>query len=741
MSAQLTKKHDAAALQTLYTDGDTVDKEIFAEMRSNLLLVGSEHYNKRQNSFYRRIRDSRELSQEQKLRLTKNHIQKICKTYVNQVLSAAPGVGFEPKDESSMQNQKCAELHHSVWQDAVETYNISELTDDWCDEFVEVGEVHVKIFFDPSSGTIKGYNQDVDENGDPSVDPLGEPIPDMASPVYHGEFQFEEIYGFNLLRPPECKDLRKAPWLGIRKMVDKDDLLSKWGDDEEKSKFIVTSSDETFLVFDGARGGYRKSTNQVMVREFYFRPCPLYPRGFFYITTKEGILEEGELPGGLFPIISGLFDKIQTTPRGRSCIKYLRPYQAEINRSASKIAEHQITLGDDKLLLQNGTKVSAGVALPGVRSVNFTGQAPTVLSGRSGAQYLEYMVAQIKEMYEVANVAEQEVDMSSQIDAYTMLFRSATQKKKFQRYIKRFEKFLVDVCKLYLRLAKLHMSADQVVYAVGKNEQINIAEFKCQDDISCTIKVVPQADDIETKLGKTLSINHVLQYAGNQLKPEDIGRLMRQMPYANFEEEFGDITIDYDSIKNDLLALDRGEQPPIHPYDNHVYCVKRLTKRMREADFRFLAPQIQQNYALKVQMHEKMEAQRLQQMQRAEQGYIPTGGYMVGCDFYVNDPEDPNKTRRVRVPYEALQWLIQQMASQGQSLQELESMNQGAQQQIAGMVTTQGQISQAGARTPSPGGGAPNFQPGQAPPGMMAPRPIPPMGGGVPNGTGFNRSA
>lgn len=736
MQAQMTKKHDAAALDALYTDSDSVDKEIFAEMRSNLLLVGSEHYSRHKNSFYRRLRDSREVSQEQKLRLTKNHIQKICKTYVNQIMSAAPGVGFEPKDEASMQNQKNAELHHSVWQDAVERHNISDLTDDWCDEFVEIGEVHAKVFFDPNGGPIRGYNQASDENGDPAVDENGEPVPDMDSPVYQGEFQFEEVYGFNLLRPPECKDLRKAAHLIIRKMVNKDDLLSQWGDDDEKSKFIVSSADETFLVFDGARGGYRKSTNQVMVREFYFRPCPLYPRGYFYITTKEGILDEGELPGGLFPIISQPFDKIQTTPRGRSPIKYLRPYQAEINRSASKIAEHQITLGDDKLLIQNGTKVSAGVALPGVRSVNFTGQSPTVLAGRSGAQYLEYMVAQIKEMYEVANVMEQDMDMSGQTDPYTMLFKSATQKKKFQRYIKRFEKFLVEVCKLYCRLAKIHMSDDQLIYAFGKNEQINIPEFKTQDDILLTVKVVPQADDVETKLGKQLSINHVLQYTGSQLRPEDIGRLLRQMPYANFEEDFGDITIDYDSIKNDLLALDRGEQPPIHPYDDHKYCVKRLTKRMREGDFRFLAPQIQQSYALKVQMHEQFEAQRLTQMQRAQQGYIPTGGYMVGCDFYVNDPEDPNKTRRVRVPYEALQWLITQMSSQGQSLQELESMNQGAQAQIANMVTTQGQVSQPGARTPMAAGGAPNFKPGAVPPGMMAPRPTPPMGGGVPNGTG-----
>ena len=750
LKTQMTEKHDNTALSALYTDGDSVDQEVFAEMRSNLLLVGGEHYNRRQSSFYRRIRDSRELSQEQKLRLTKNHIQKICKTYVNQILSAAPGVGFEPKEESSLQNQKSTELNHSAWQDAVDRYDINDKIDDWGDNFVEVGEVACKVFFDPSGGQISAYNQAVSEEGEPEFDENNEPVPDMDSPVYAGEFIFEEIYGFNLLRPPECKDMRKAAWLCIRKMVDKDTLLKRWGDDEEKASFIVASPDDTFLVFDGARGGYRKATNQVLIREFFFRPCPLYPRGYFYITTKEGILDEGELPGGLFPIVFMPFDKIQTTPRGRSCIKYLRPYQAEINRSASKIAEHQITLGDDKLLLQNGTKVSAGASLPGVRAVNYTGQKPEVLPGRNGAQYLEYMNSQIEEMYRVANVAEQEQDSPSQQDPYMMLFKSATQKKKFQRYIKRFERFLVDVCKLYLRLAKIHFNDEQVIHAIGKSEQINIKEFKTTDELSFCVKIVPQADDVETKFGKQLSIQHVLQYVGGQLKPEDIAKLIRQMPWANFEADFDEMTVDYDSIRNDILALDRGEQPPVHPYDNHVYVIKRLTNRMRAPDFRFLSPQVQNSYAMKVQLHEKLEAQRQAQLQRAEQGYIPTGGYMVGCDFYVNNPDDPNKTRRVRVPYEALQWLINQMQSQGSSLEELESMNQGAQQQIAGMMSGPGAqqpMARPGGmarpnptplqpKVPHPGAGMPmgGSQPGMG--GMRAPMPVnrPPMPGMSPMG-------
>ncbi len=732
-------KHDIAALNALYLDGESCDQEVFAEQRSNLLLVAGEHYNRRVSSFYKRIRDSRELNSEQKIRLTKNHIQNICKLYANNIISATPGVGFEPKDEQSIQDQKSAELHHAVWQDACEKYSlVTDLMDQWCDDFIQVGEVYVKIFWDPYKGEVKAYEQKVDDDGAgifydmqgqqtlDAVDEMGNPhslMPDEDLPVFSGEFVWEEIYGFNLLRSAQAKTMEASPHLINRKMVKTSDMKDRYKNDPDKAKVFISSSEDTFTVFDGGRGGYKKTEGMTMVREYFFHPCPEYPKGFFFFTTKEGIFEKGELPGGIFPIVGQGYEKIQTTPRGRSPIKHMRPYQIEINRSASKIAEHQVTLGDDKILIQNGTKVSAGVALPGVRAINYTGQEPDILPGRSGEQYVAYMQSQITELYMVMNVQQDGQQVAAQLDPYALLFRSASQKKVFQRYTKRFENFLMNVCKTYLRLAKIHLPDDALIWAVGKSEQVNIAEFKNANDISYQIKVEAQSDDIETKLGKQLVLNHVLQYVGPQLKPDDVGKLMRQMPYANFDGSFDDMTVDYDSCENDLLALDRGEPVQVNYYDEHPYMIKRLIARMRKPDYKYLAPQIQQAYQGIVQQHEQMEAQKQMQIQQAEQGYIPTGGQLLGCDFFVADPASPSKTRRARIPSEAIQWLVTHMEAQGQSLEQLEGLNTGAQAQIAGQMAQQpGGIPQPqGAHTsvatppgmghaPQPGPGGPQGQ-------------------------------
>jgi hypothetical protein len=51
--------------------------------------------------------------------------------------------------------------------------------------------------------------------------------------------------------------------------------------------------------------------------------------------------------------------------------------------------------------------------------------------------------------------------------------------------------------------------------------------------------------------------------------------------------------------------------------------------------------------------------------QAAKNGLIPTGGYFVGIDFYVNNPTSPGKTQRARVPFDAVVWLLQRLEAQG----------------------------------------------------------------------------
>jgi hypothetical protein len=686
--SQLTK------LLQQYNQSNEVDRHIFAEMRSNIMLAMGDHYNRRYSRIWGRIRDSRQFNDEQqRMRITKNHIHRISRIYINNIVNQAPGVAIQPQREEELQDVKAAELNGAVWEDIKHRHRIREKIREWACDFIDIGEVWTKVFWDPNAGRFLGYEQEIDENGEGKFDVDGEPLPSKR-PVFTGDIAFERHYGFNVLRDPNAKEVKEGYKI-VRKMVDKKIMQARYAGDEDKLSYIQDSSNDVWTVYEGSSGNFYRTKDQVLVKEFYYPKSEEHPKGKFMIATEHGVLEEGELPFGIFPMITTGFDEIQTTPRRRSIIKQLRPTQAEINRVASQIAIHQITVGDDKLLVQAGSKVTQGGMLPGVRVVKYSGAPPTHLPGRAGDQYFTYLESQIKELYQIAGIEDEIAEKQQNPDMMVELMKSIKQKKQFSLYVEKFERFLQDICEQCLRLAKEYYTDDMLVPAIGRNEYINVEEFRTTEDLGYRIVTEPQTEDYETKMGKQITFNNILQYVGGNLEKEDIGQLIRSMPYTNKEQMFSAWTTDYDNITNDILALDRGEMPEQQRHENHKYALARLVHRTKQPDFRYLDPQIQQNYNQKIQEHEQAEIEEQQKLKAMESEFIPSTGPLVKADIYVSDPDKPSKTSRAKIPMDALEWLLKQLETQGVNMKELERLQQSAAAEVAEGFLQQGQIPQA----------------------------------------------
>jgi hypothetical protein len=210
-------------------------------------------------------------------------------------------------------------------------------------------------------------------------------------------------------------------------------------------------------------------------------------------------------------------------------------------------------------------------------------------------------------------------------------------------------------------------------------------------------------DTVDSMLGKQLTFNHILQYVGPNLDKDEVGKLIKAMPYGNFEDGFSDLTLDDDIVTNDMLALERGEDPsPPGQYDDHPKMIKKLSKRMREPDFKFLDQMIQENYKLKISLHEQAEAERQAAILAAKNEYIPADGPLIACEMYVEDPAEPDKApKRARVPQRALSWLLDQLASQGMSVEQMERQNQGALAEMAQMMMANQQLAGPPSQPPS----------------------------------------
>lgn len=685
------KKHTLSQLKSQSKEGEQVDSEVFSEQRSNILLVTGNHYNRKHSLFWNRIRESRTLSNEQKLRLTRNHIYRVSKIRKNLILTQCPGVQIVPAMMNDNQSQKSAELNSSVVQFAKTQQNMSSKTAMFASDYFDIGEVVAKVWWNPTKGAFKGFNQKVDEEtGEPMVDPeTGEMMPDDESPVFEGSLEIEREFAFNLIRDASVKRMEDSPWLEIRKMIQVEKLKEMVGEDEEKEKMVTEGKDETYIIFDANKQNYQKEKGITTVRETYFRACQQYPMGYYYIWVEGGILFEGELPFGIFPLIYEGHDEVPTNARHRSPLKQARPYQIEINRTASAQAEVQVTMGQDKLILQAGAKLTPGEVLPGVRAYHATGRDPTILEGRTGEQWVGSINANIAELYQVMMIPEEMEQKSTDGDPWMELFKSMKQKKKFSMDAEKFEGFMCRVWEVYLDLARHYFPDDILIPAIGKNEIINISEFRNTDKLAYRIKAEPMSDDIHTTMGRTLMINHVLQYASGSLEKEQIGQLIRQLPFANDEKSFEDFTMGFDRAQNLILSLDRGEAPQPNNSDDGVYLNKKLSARMSQPDFQFLHQQIQANYQNMIGLYDELEANKARKIKAMEADFIPTDGPMIKVAWYVKDPTNPARSVQATLPANAIQWLVERITDQQGFTQPLQGLSKGDQANVADIYNKQ----------------------------------------------------
>lgn len=688
------KIYKISELEELYQEAHNADIQLRSEQRTNLQLVSGDHYSKTGSRSWNRLRDSKNLSAEIKVRLTENHIGKITRIYRNSILSQSPGVKIFPKNETELQDQKAAEMHDAVWKDIKARHGIENKTRLWAKDFVELGEVFCKVFWDPNSGMQIGWEPKVDEEGKPVTDPITGSFQQGETPVMSGDLAYEVIHGFDVFRDSTAKSFEDARFIGFDKMVPVKDLKERYKGDAEKLKYIQESSKDTFRVMDTNSFTYSSTKGLCLTKEYYFRPCSDYVNGYYYITTEQGILEGGELPFGIYPILYETFDETTTAPRGFSVIRTLRPIQVEINRMVSKIAEHHMTVGDTKVFITSGAKPGSGVNKPGIRyeTVGPGGQ-PIVVPGAAGDQFLPHLDKKIATLYSLADLNMDDDVVPPQVEPYTLLFRSIKNKKKFSLYSDKFTGFLVRVCEVSLRLMKKYAPDNLVVQAIGRNERVNIPEFKNSDDLSWQIKVEESTDDLESVFGRQLSINTLIQYVGQKLPADQLGKFIRLSPYLNKEKMFEDTTMEYDNSVNDILALDRGEYPPTFENCDHKYQLERITNRTKQGDFRFKDQNIRQMYAMKIHEHETFLAKQAQAVKDAEAGFIPSGGYSVATDFYVaSDPGDPAKTKRLRVPSEALSWLVKMLDQQGSTTEAIKQMPTGNLTAINQMMGNGGQM-------------------------------------------------
>jgi hypothetical protein len=401
---------------------------------------------------------------------------------------------------------------------------------------------------------------------------------------------------------------------------------------------------------------------------------------------------------------------VSGSARGVSIIRQGRVLQAEINRTMSKTAEHQIMLGDDKIITTGKDGLTEGAKLGGIRhfSLDKGYQGFQVIQGRSGEQFVPYLELLIRQFYFMYKLESNDTAINNKqgADLTVMLLRSMSQKKHFVQFAQKFEKFLCDMTRDHIKLAKRYLDEETVIMMIGNNEAINVSEFKTKNDLDYEISIEAVNSDAETQMAAYLSFEKIMQYAGGKLDNATLGKVLSNMPFIpDAKTIMSNLTVNEQRATDIVLALDRGQYPPVQRYENNDVILRVLSDRMLKGDFITLVaknPQIKFNYEKQIQEREVFKKQEMEAIRQANQGDVPMGGELVRIQLWETKPTADGKglkTATMTLPYETIAWAKQQYEKQLQMKESLEVLPSAMQADI--MSGTNPQIqSQAGQQVP-----------------------------------------
>ena len=617
------------------------------------------------------------------LRYAKNHIPRLADVYANEIVREAPDVEVVPVSGGDVRSAPLARMNNDVWEHHKRktSENYRQRVDSRVLDFVVVGEVAVKLYWDEEKDCVTE----------------------------------EKISPYDLGRAPGSESVEDSPWHVFRRVYTRKQLVRIFGakmasaisDPGQASTALLGETSHT--VFQSSRYEYA-NLEGALVMEYYERPTATHPNGRFFFFTEGRILQTGELPGGIYPIVVQRFLKTPGLARGHSFIRNVYRIQTEINRASGQDATNMTHFGDDKFVTNSSSDIQVGNVIQGARHIKVSsyGDLPSsfmFVEGKGLPKYIDYVKAQVREMDYLCHVATQMEEKKQPArggDLSVVLYTQIKDKKRFVKYAQGYEDFTVSLGRRVLDLYRHYLVEGDVIHSGNLDEGVLVPDFKNSTDRDFVFKVTAGNESDETRLGKQIVVDKVLQYAGRDMDKTDIGMVLRSSMLSDEKKLMDHFSVPYDSWVNNQIELEKGFMPQVSETEDFSYKARMCTARMNKADFVHLNPQVRALYGQFLQICEQGVAKAENERLRIEKGVVPTDGALINTDMYRTVPNSSGtgmKTEKVKIPQAALEWLTEVLEKQGTTQENLAGLPAPVQGSIMDQVTT------AAEQVGVPGGG------------------------------------
>jgi hypothetical protein len=233
----------------------------------------------------------------------------------------------------------------------------------WSDQ---KGEAH-KVYFDPMTQQPMDANQ-LQPDHRTFLDSLG-----ASTEIQDGDFEYEILSPFQVYFPPRFTEVKKMPWMLIRRIMSLDEVWDRWPDVAPE----ITPDDTNMLLTGHFWGrlptlahrpglglsGHSDNDDAVVVDELWVPPSKRMPGGLTTFMVKRHMLERGPhklAAAGLtrrFPVTDWRNILVPGRFHGMGTVEHLIGPQRDYNRGRQQIIQQRDVLATPQWLVPKGSLV------------------------------------------------------------------------------------------------------------------------------------------------------------------------------------------------------------------------------------------------------------------------------------------------------------------------------------------------------------------------------------------------
>lgn len=568
-----------------------------------------------------------------RVRMVLNYVLPTIETLAGKLTENRPGFMCAPAttDDDDMEAaRQCEHLLDYLWNETGMQVKLHEAV-----KWMSIcGTVFFKVWWDDTAGdsyldsevqpTLDYIDESVQKVPNQAGAKTGLPVIDVVSPLEVGW-------------DPGAKDMETCRWICHSNLLHIDEVRQRW---PEKGKYVQPDagyeidaySQQIVREFAGDGSTDDLTLDRILVLEYFEKPSPRHPEGYYAIVAGNVVLEEQELlPYGKLPFVVCRHNTVPGRFTGEGVVRSIVPAQKELNKSVSQRIENKNLHAQPKWRAEKGSvERSSFTDEPGeIIFYNRTAARPPEPLPPPPLSQEHRMIEkeQIEHIQAISGVSDVTRGMApSQTSGRAIGLLADLDATKLGPTVREMERAIEQIGSQMLWMCREYLPIPLALQIVGRNSAAEVIEFFAEQIKTTRVRVMANSMLPKHPSYRREQIMQMYQVGllGDQADPQTQIKARRMMEFGDMDKAYGDGDKDRNYAREENHMMANGKPQDVKPWEDHITHIDECLSYMKSIDFRLLPAEYQENFERHLAWHYHAESQN-QQGQPWWQMYIQAG--------------------------------------------------------------------------------------------------------------------